>query len=76
MGPFKVGDDCRIAAGAVVLNEIPPSSTAVGVPAKVVRRFGMKVGDLDQVHMPDPVETELEELRKRVEKLENFTKER
>ncbi|NLO45188.1 MAG: serine O-acetyltransferase [Clostridiales bacterium] len=76
LGPFKVGDDCRIAAGAVVLNEIPPSSTAVGVPAKVVRRFGMKVGDLDQVHMPDPVETELEELRKRVEKLENFTKER
>ena len=42
LGPFKVGDNSRIAAGAVVLNEIPPDSTAVGVPARVVRRAGSK----------------------------------
>ena len=72
LGPFTVGDDCRIAAGAVVLNEIPPNSTAVGVPAKVVRRFGMKIEDLDQVHVPDPVEIEIEELRRRIEQLENL----
>ncbi len=75
LGPFSVGDDCRIAAGAVVLNEIPPNSTAVGVPAKVVRRYGMKVEDLDQVHVPDPVEIEIEELRKRVEQLEQIQEE-
>jgi len=72
LGPFNVGDDCRIAAGAVVLNEIPPNSTAVGVPAKVVRRFGMKVEDMNQVDVPDPVELEIEELRKRVELLEKL----
>jgi serine O-acetyltransferase len=72
LGPFKVGDDSRIAAGAVVLNEIPPNSTAVGVPAKVVRRFGMKVEDLNQVDVPDPVELEIEDLRKRVENLEKL----
>src|SRR5699024_9597123 len=43
LGPFKVGDNSRIAANAVVLNEIPPDSTAVGVPAKVVRIAGEKV---------------------------------
>lgn len=56
LGPFKVGDNARIAAGAVVLNEIPPDSTAVGVPARVVRQGGEKICEsLDQVHIPDPV---------------------
>ena len=56
LGPFKVGDNSRIAAGAVVLNEIPPDSTAVGVPARVVRQGGVKICEsLDQVHIPDPV---------------------
>ena len=54
LGPFKVGDNSNIAAGAVVLEEIPPDSTAVGVPARVVKRRGKRV-DLDQVHIPDPV---------------------
>lgn len=77
LGPFKVGDDCRIAAGAVVLNEIPPNSTAVGVPAKVVRRFGQKVDDnLDQVHIPDPVAIEIDMLRQRIDDLENIIKEK
>ena len=43
LGPFKVGDNSRIAANSVVLSEIPPDSTAVGVPARVVRRAGVKV---------------------------------
>ena len=56
LGPFKVGDNSRIAAGAVVLNEIPPDSTAVGVPQRVVRQGGVKICEsLDQVHIPDPV---------------------
>lgn len=55
LGPFKVGDNARIAAGAVVLNEIPPNSTAVGVPARVVKINGMKTDSLDQVNVSDPV---------------------
>ena len=62
LGPFKVGDNSRIAANSVVLGEIPPDSTAVGVPAKVVRIAGKKVnyvGDVDQVSVSDPVAEEL-----------------
>lgn len=62
LGPFKVGDNSRIAAGAVVLSEIPPESTAVGVPARVVRVAGQKVNyaaEVDQIHIQDPLSVEL-----------------
>ena len=52
LGHFKVGDNSRIAAGAVGLHDVPPD---VGVPARVVKRSGVKVPKLDQVHIPDPV---------------------
>ncbi|MDR2420649.1 MAG: serine O-acetyltransferase [Oscillospiraceae bacterium] len=73
LGPFKVGDNSRIAAGAVVLKEIPPDSTAVGVPARVVRIAGQKpdfASELDQVNMADPVAIELSILRAQVDELE------
>ena len=78
LGPILVGDNAKIAANAVVLAEVPPNSTAVGIPARVVRISGEKVGiDLDQIHIPDPVsqalcrqEKLIEELTKRVESLE------
>lgn len=76
LGPFKVGDNSRIAAGAVVLTEIPPNCTAVGVPARVVRINGVRPDTLDQIHYSDPVAQELcrmhaeiQALRKEVEKL-------
>ena len=59
LGPFKVGDTARVAAGAVVLDEVPPNATAVGVPARVVRINGVKPDSLDQVHVTDPVSQEL-----------------
>ena len=73
LGPFKVGDNCRIAAGAVVLREVPPNSTAVGVPAQVVRVAGKPVyyaDDVDQIHMDNPVQEELNALTQRIEQLE------
>ncbi|MBQ8510198.1 MAG: serine O-acetyltransferase [Clostridia bacterium] len=76
LGPFKVGDNAKIAANAVVLNEIPADSTAVGIPARVVRTSGKKVGDLDQVHIPDPVAQELCRLNIRLEQLEEKLKEK
>ena len=70
LGPFKVGDNAKIAANAVVLKEVPPNSTAVGVPARIVKQNGKRTLDLDQIHIPDPVAAELARDRKRLEKLE------
>ncbi len=71
LGPFKVGDNAKIAANAVVLDAVPPNSTAVGVPARVVRQNGVRVNlDLDQIHIPDPVSQELCRQRARIEELE------
>ena len=70
LGPITIGDNVRIAAGAVVLDAIPENSTAVGVPARVVRRNGAKIVDLDQVHIPDPVAQELCRLEHRIALLE------
>ncbi len=87
LGPFKVGDHAKIAAGAVVLSEVPEDCTAVGIPARVVRRAGQVVDyDLDQVKIPDPLtqqvctlsvhltklEKEIEELKKRNVENENL----
>ena len=67
LGPFKVGDNSRIAANSVVLSEIPPDSTAVGIPARVVKRRGQKVDfatEVDQVSISDPVAEELAAIRR------------
>lgn len=69
LGPVTVGDNTNIAAGAVVLDKIPPNSTAVGVPARVVRRNGKRVQDLDQVHIPDPISQELCKLQFEIDKM-------
>ena len=69
LGPFKVGDNSKIAANAVVLSEVPPNCTAVGVPARIVRRDGVRVNDMDQIHIPDPVSQELCLIRRQLEQL-------
>ena len=83
LGPFKVGSNVKIAANAVVLNAIPDNCTAVGVPARVVRRNGRKIEpcvtqEIDQVHIPDPVSlemcrirAEMDTMKKEIESLKN-----
>ena len=71
LGPFYIGDNTKIAANAVVLKEIPENCTAVGIPAKVVRKQGMKVeNDLDHIHVPDPVAQEIKRLEEKIVALE------
>ena len=69
LGPFTVGDNSKVAANAVVLSEIMPDSTCVGVPARVVKKGNKRVNDLDQVHIPDPVSQELCRMNIMIEKL-------
>lgn len=72
LGPFKVGDNVKIAANAVVLEEIPSNSTAVGVPARIVKLNGIKINNIcDQVHMPDPISQEMCQLQAQIKKLKN-----
>ena len=67
LGPLTIGSNSKIAANAVVLHPVPENSTAVGIPAKVVRRDGMRVRDMDQIHIPDPVAQEITRLRSDLE---------
>ena len=67
LGPFKVGDNSRIAANSVVLREVPPNCTVVGVPGRIVRQGGEK---LDHVHTPDPVMDRINQLELKIAELE------
>ncbi|BBI36061.1 serine acetyltransferase [Cohnella abietis] len=77
LGSFTVGGNSNIGANSVVLREIPPNSTVVGIPGRVVKRNGMKIGDrLDHTNLPDPlIETfrlmqkEINELKSEIERL-------
>ena len=71
LGPFTVGAGAKIGASAVVLKEVPPFSTVVGNPGRIVRQNNQKVViDLDQVHLPDPVKARILSLTARVDELE------
>lgn len=65
LGSFTVGENSKIGAGSVVLSEVPPNSTVVGVPGRVVKRANRKVPreELDQIHLPDPVQNDLNSLK-------------
>ncbi len=76
LGPLTIGDNVNVAAGAVVLDNIPENSTAVGVPARVVKRNGKKVADLDQIHIPDPISQELCKLQNQIDKLKKQLEEK
>lgn len=71
LGSFTVGENSKIGSGSVVLSEVPPNSTVVGVPGRVVKRNNQKVPreEMDQVHLPDPVRNDCEQLQKENERL-------
>ena len=69
LGPFRVGDNSRIAANAVVLSEVPPNCTAVGAPARIVWREGKRenfAAEVDQVSVTDPVAAELNAIKEQL----------
>ena len=72
LGSFTIGENSKIGAGSVVLEEVPPNSTVVGVPGHVVKRNNQRLPqeELDQIHLPDPVKEELSMLRKRMQQME------
>lgn len=57
IGSFTIGENSKIGAGSVVLEEVPPNCTVVGVPGRIVKRDNVKIprSDMDQCHLPDPV---------------------
>ena len=79
LGPFKVGDNARIAANAVVLTEVPEKATAVGIPAKVVRIAGQEArfaDEVDQTSVEDPTQKMLEILSSRLDLVEKLLDEK
>ena len=69
LGPIVISDNSKVAANAVVLKDISENSTAVGIPARVVRQDGRRVDDLDQIHIPDPVAQEMTRLEEKLDAL-------
>ena len=74
LGPITIRENARIAAGAVVLQDVPANATAVGVPAQIVRVGGEKVrryaDEVDQTSVVNPTLQKLEALSRRIEELE------
>lgn len=73
LGSCTIGDNCKIGAGSVVLSDVPPGSTVVGVPGRVVKRMKQNLPqeELDQIHLPDPVMEAITELQKGNSELTN-----
>ena len=66
LGSFTIGENSKIGAGSVVLKEVPPNSTVVGVPGRVVKRGDQPIprATMDQVDLPDPVKEDISGLQK------------
>ena len=73
IGSFTVGKNSKIGAGSVVIEEVPPNCTVVGIPGRIVRQNNEKVpaSDMDQIHLPDPVREDISVLQKENSQLVN-----
>jgi serine O-acetyltransferase len=70
LGPLTVGKFSKIGAGSVFLKNVPPYSTVVGVPGRVVKQDGVRIADVDQINLPDPIMEEFKRLNTRIYALE------
>ena len=71
LGPINIGSNTKVAAGSVVLKDTPENSTVVGIPARVVKLDGVRINDLDQINIPDPLQIESDRLREMLRQLES-----
>ena len=73
IGSFTVGENSKIGAGSVVIEEVPPNCTVVGVPGRIVKRDNVKMprSDMDQCHLPDPVKEDITLLQRENAELVN-----
>ena len=74
LGSFTIGAGSKIGAGSVVLEEVPPNSTVVGIPGRIVKCNDVRLpnNDLDQIHLPDPVLNDINTLKEENEKLKDM----
>ena len=71
LGNITIGDNSYVGANAVVIKDVPPNSTVVGVPGRITKQDGKKIDvSLDHIHTLDPIMQNIEELEKRIENLE------
>lgn len=76
LGSITIGENSKIGGGSVVLKDVPPNSTVVGIPGKVVVKDGVRVNrDLDHTNLPDPVADKIKDLEKKIEMLSQELKE-
>ncbi|WNQ11717.1 serine O-acetyltransferase EpsC [Paenibacillus aurantius] len=75
LGSFRVGDNSRIGANSVVLQEVPPNSTVVGIPGKIVKRDGVRVDRLNHGDLSDPVVDLCRNLQQQIEELKTALEE-
>ena len=74
LGPITIGRNSKVAAGAVVVRDVEPNCTVVGIPGEVVRIDGERVDDLDQINIPDPVMMAIKANQNKIQELENDIK--
>lgn len=74
LGPVKIGDNVRVGANSVVINDVPPNSVVVGVPGRIVEKIDEKIQKIDLRHadLPDPVALAVSSLDRRIRELENL----
>jgi serine O-acetyltransferase len=77
LGSITIGENAKIGAGSVVLKEVPPNSTVVGIPGRVVIQDGMRINrDLNHSDLPDPIADRLKEMQTEIDQIKTLLHER
>ena len=76
MGNINIGDNVSVGANAVVVCNVPPHSTVVGIPGRVVKQEGRAVAgiSLDHTNLPDPISNALQRLQHEIDHIEGEIK--